>query len=346
MLRVNLLPGYVAQRRMTRNLTAVFSALFLTAVVTLSGATFFFLVPAQKYMENEAAKAEALKQQTDTAKSGASSVRTAIAPTEAKLQFVVDARNYNKEWARLYDTVARYTDPKMIYTDATVSGTALSIKAYAPSIAEVGRYLEAIYKEPDFQTVSIDKLPGYPEAVVNKYYLDGQLVGIGAPPVAIPGLPGAAGAGGGASSGYPGSGGGRSAGGPTPGLSGGRGGGGIPGGGGGGATTLNIDPENLTGERVATLDSIMANQVNPIGTPAQIQRQYARAISRIRVKQEPKGFGVTITAELKKPLTPPALPGGAGAAPATGGFPGAFPGGGPGGFPGGGPGAGRPVSAG
>ena len=75
---------------------------------------------------------------------GASSaVRTAIAPTEAKLQFVADARNYNKEWARLYDTVARYTDPKMIYTDATVSGTALSIKAYAPSIAEVGRYLEA-----------------------------------------------------------------------------------------------------------------------------------------------------------------------------------------------------------
>lgn len=325
---------------MTKQLTAIFTTVFIAAVAGLSAFAFIFLLPTKIKMENDASAAEALKAETDAAKTSAASVRTGVAPIEAKLKFVTDAHEYNKEWPKLYDTVARYTDPKMIYTDATVSGTNLSIKAYAPSIAEVGRYLEAIYKEPDFQTVSIDKLPGYPEAVVNKYYLDGRLVGVGAPPVAIPGLPGAAG--GGAQGG-----GGRSLGSSGPGGPGGYpgspgGGGGYPGRGGGGGTTVNIDPSNLTGERVATLDQVLADQINPIGTPAQVSRQYLRAISRIRVKQEPKGFGVTITAVLKKPLTPPALPGAAGGATPAGG--GAYPGGpgGPGGYPGAPPGGGYP----
>ena len=312
MLRVNLLPGYVAQRRMTKFLQQFFTVAFLAVVISLSAFAFAFLLPTRLRVEREAADAEALKQQTDTAKSSASGVRTAVAPVEAKLKFTSDVREYNKEWAQLYDTVARYTDPQMIYTDAAVSGTNLSIKAYAPSIAEVGRYLEAIYKEPDFQTVSIDKLPGYPEAVVNKYYLDGRLVGVGTPPIAIPGLPGA----------HAGSGQGGGRGGQSPGgFTGGRSPGG-PGGSGGGTTT-NIDPENLKGERVATLSEVLADRINPIGTPAQIGREYALAIGRIRVKQEPKGFGVTITAVLKKPLTPPALPGAAGGAAPAGGFGGA-----------------------
>jgi len=213
----------------------------------------------------------------------------------------------------------------------------MGLRAYTPSIAEIGRYLEQIYTEPDFQTVSIDKLPGYPEAVVQKYYLNGKLIGISSGGAGGPGhLP--PGLGGGVTGGYgapggllPGGGGGGA---PPANIMGGGGPPGSIGGGMGGGYGRAVTLQNGIGERVYTLAEVLKDDINPLGTAQQRQRMFERALKNVRVKQEPKGFTVNITAALKHALVPPSIPGGP-----------AMPGGG-GGMPGGaGGGGGRPAGA-
>jgi len=362
MLRVNLLPEYVAQRRLSRRLTVVFACMFFMIVGGMLSYVFALQQPKAAKMAEDAQTAEDGKATTDSLKAQAAKVQTDAAPTVAKLKFVTDVHVYNRSWAQLYDTLARYTDQNMIYTSAAVSGQTMSIKAYASSIAEVGRYLAAIYKEPDFSNVSIDKLPGYPEAVVKKYYLRGHLVSIGAPPAAAGvggaegGYPGAGGGfgGGGAAGGYPGAGGGRGgypgAGGGYPGAGGGgypgAGGGGYPGGGGAGGYGGGQTLANGYADTIERVDDLLANELNPLASAASRQRQVRNALKGLVVKEEPKGFEITITATLKTPLTPPTLPGEAGAAGTAGAAGGLRPGGGYPGGPGGGypggPGGGYP----
>lgn len=348
MLRINLLPASVGQRRIAKRMTALFSLLFLVFLLGPLAYNLAVQKPHQAEIEQQATDAEAGKAITDNLKSQAAAQVALIAPIKAKVDFVKQVYAYNRRWPQLYDTVARYTNSDILYSDAAVSGQTMSIKAYTPSIAAAGRYLQMMYREPDFTTVAIDRLPGYPDALVNKYYYHGKLVGIGSPPGGSPG----AGAGGGASGfgggggGYPGgggSGGGKSgpaaasAGGSGSGPSGGTGFGGSGFGGGAGSP-------GDAGTVVSSFDSA----INPLASPEQRARLFAQAIRQATgkwngssgVRREPKGFEITVTATLKDPPVAPVVPGGGGAS-APGGVPGGgFPGGGPQGSSGGYPGAG------
>ncbi len=333
MLRINLLPAYVSQRRITRRLSAIFAVLVALSVV----------LPLAYYAKQQhdltvllaqADDAEKNKAITDTRKAQAAAVLTAVQPTQAKLDFVTAVHAYNRQWVALYNTLAD-TSPKssLIYTDAAVTGSTMTIKAFSPSVDTVGRYLQAMYQEPDFQTVVVDKVPGYPDNVRHLYFLKGKLVFEDG---------GTANAGGSGSSGsYSSSssssssnsssssqGGGQAAGsgapsgydpehlapnGPTnippdvgpppPELTGGA----TPSGGQGSAG-------QATGGYSQAFLKIADRGISPFALPETreaIRRQYLR---QVVMRIAPKGFGLTVTATLKQPLTPPSLPGTAPAA--------------------------------
>lgn len=205
MLRINLLPASVAQRRRTRLTIIGFAALLLVCI-----AAPLAIYASQKAhlseLTQQADTAEAGKKQTDALKAQAVSTLAKVKPIADKLKFVEDVHAYPRQWVALYNTLAE-TTPKssFIYTEASVSGgtggasggapggiggmggaaggaagasggATMTIKAYSPSLEEVGRYLQAMYQEPDFQTVAVDHVPGYPDNVRHLYYLNGVLV--------------------------------------------------------------------------------------------------------------------------------------------------------------------------
>ncbi len=354
MLRINLLPSYVPQRRLTRKLIFGFSALLALCVLV---PLFLYLQASQQKASwlSQATAAEAGKAKTDALRQQTQATTAQIAPIQAKVDFVKAVHQHNTDIGNFWATVAAYSDPKVIYSDAVVSGNALTIKAYSPSLAEIGRYLQAMYQEPDFQSVAIDKLPGYPEAVVAKVYLGNQLIayetyGSQSTPGGQGGFGGGQGGFGGQQGpggfGRGGSGQGRTGGGagdaqtpaygsavelgPTangnqiPTISGGT-----------GTGKTQFDPQQIS--QVILGDRAVRNVVlNPFARP-QTQAQAVANIgaslrNKIKVRLEPQGFPVTVTATLKQPLTVPPLPGSAPAA-GAGGFPGSFagPGRGPGG---------------
>ena len=341
MLRINLLPTYVSQRRLTRKVLLGFTALLLLSLLVPLG-LYVSTRSARAAEENQATAAEAGKAKTDALKTQATAQRAQIAPIKVKVDFVKANRDYTTSLVAFWATVARYSDPRVIYTDASVSGTTLTIKAYMPSIGEVGRYLQAMYQEPDFTTVSIDKLPGYPDALVTKYFLDNKLIGIGQAPASGAGATNTPGQtsqsfapptlGGGTRNGS------GSFGGNSP-------GGGAQSGGSGktsygkvltpGATGTGASANGGSfGDVPVSVTQVIESRIPPFASPEQRADYYQRAFLRIRKKTYPKGFEITVTATLKQPLTAPAIPGSSGATSTPGGYPGGPPGGLPGSLPG------------
>ena len=318
MLRINLLPSYVAQRRITRQVGIAAGVLFFLSVAI----PFYLYLQADRDrqdMEAKATEAEAQQQITQGYVTDAANRRSQIAPLKAKVDFVNQVYAYNLSQPAFFARLAQYTDPKIIYTDATVAGTTLTIKAFCPSLADVGRYLQAIYNEPDFQTVAIDKLPGYPEATVTRYYLYGKLVGVGTSPANT--TPGAAGTPAPAAQNT-----------PAPATTGAA-----------GATGKSAYGQPLVSSALATAKDVPQNildvlksRISPFATPEQQARLYQDALTQLTSKTTPKGFDITVTATLKQAMTPPVVPGASGAATPSG-VPGRPPGGFPGGPPPGGP---------
>ncbi len=364
MLRINLLPSYVQQRRLTRTLIPIFAGLFLLFVAAPLAV---YLAMHQKLatLTQQAADAVAGKAKTDSYKAEAATTIAQVAPIQAKLQFVTDVDAYDRQWIALYNTLAD-TTPKssLIYTGVAVTGTTMAIKAYSPSVEEVGRYLQVMYHEPDFTSVVVDHIPAYPENVRHLYFLNGVLVFADAATAGGAGAGGAPGGfrGGGAPGGFSGGGpGGQTTTGAPPNFTpealgpngaanlppgvgppppeiavGGTGGAGrmaSPGapsfGGGGGQAGAG-----QTGTYSENFLRIAGRDISPFAAPTIRDQILQRALRRVVVKTVPKGFDINVTATLKAPLTPPGLPGSAPAAggPGRGGPPGGFPGG-PGGPP-------------
>lgn len=232
MLRINLLPSYVQQRRRTRALIPVFIGLFLLCTAAPL-AVYFVMHQKLVTLTQEASDAVDGKAKTDNYKAEATTTIAQVGPIQAKLQFFTDIDAYARKWVALYNTLADTTPrSSFLYTGAAVTGTTMAIKAYSPSVEEVGRYLQVMYHEPDFSSVAVDHIPAYPENIRHLYFLNGVLVfadgataGTGGGGVSAGGAPG------GFRGGAPG------------GFSGGQGGGGQ-----GGGQTATGAPANFTPE--------------------------------------------------------------------------------------------------
>ncbi len=366
MLRIDLLPKYVQQRRLTRRLVPLF--LFIFALfVAVPLALYFYEKGQLATITQQANDAVTGKAKTDALKSQATTTISQVAPIQAKLQFVTDGDAYMRKWVALYNTLAD-TTPKssFIYTGASVSGTTMSIKAYSPSVEEVGRYLQVMYHEPDFVTVAVDRIPAYPENVRHLYFLNGVLVFADGATGSTGGgqAGGAQGGYSGGQGGYPGGPGGFSGGGGqngaaasgapanyTPDALGPNGPSNLPPGvgppppqltggvvAGGGPQGQGSNPQGQNGAAGGYSErflQVAGKGISPFASPAIRDQILAKKLRQVAQVTVAKGFDINVTATLKQALTPPSLPG---AAPAGG------PGGpgGPGGFPGGPGGRGGP----
>ncbi len=237
MLRINLLPDYVKQRRKIKQVIAIFAAAAVVCVA-LPMLFYFWQVGQLKTLTAKADAAVEGKAKTDASKALAASTLAQVAPIKAKIDYVTAVHVYDGNQIQFYNTLADVTPRNsLIYggtafgagtgaagggypgasgaaTTAATGPTSVSIKAYSGSVATVGRYLQAMYREPDFTTVAVDKVPGYPDNVRNLYYYGKTLVFADDATGGSGGSGGSGGYSGGGRSSYPGSS-GRSSGYPT-----------------------------------------------------------------------------------------------------------------------------------
>lgn len=337
MLKINLLPPSIAQKRQMRVAIAVVILLVAAEVGGLVAAR----IPKQKL------HADLLSQQQDaqtqlTALQKVGSDANAVIAEENKLKpkydFITGMLKYNAALPSLYQQTAGYTYKEIMFLTLEAAGRELKFDAYASKPTDVGRMLIGLNNSGLFTAIpTVSALPAWSEAAerarkqaeVQASSPASEVIG-GVNPTATAGAlgPGAPGAGGypGGGGGYPGGGGPMMASGATgsggyPG--GGGGGGGYPGGGGGGGYPGGGGGAGGNGGDMGVLNIAAA-------------------------RRPPLGFKITVTGQLKESTPRPSYGssdqqagqsnggGGGGGGGYPGGGGGGYPGGGGGGYPGGG----------
>jgi hypothetical protein len=161
MLRINLLPAYIAEQKKTRA-TWWWAGSVLAACIA-APLVYRFAFQDPKYNETltaannadtAAAAVEATEQKTkdELAK---------IAPIQAKVDFVKNIQYYNRFPGLVYRNVARYTYRGVEYNSMAVQGDSLSISASVPKLEDVGRFYLTLFGNPDLKALSIQGMPDW-----------------------------------------------------------------------------------------------------------------------------------------------------------------------------------------
>ena len=164
MIKINLLPRTIDEKRAVRNMAMVLGVL-LVAIIA-AGFTFSLKLRGDvKTMEERAEAAKAWKERVERIQAEASAVRKSIEPIQQKVDFVNAVLDYNQKYPKLYKEIAKWTYEKVIYSSLQPSadGVQVQMQARVKTLDDLGRYLLNMYRATDlFTSVTISGIPGYP----------------------------------------------------------------------------------------------------------------------------------------------------------------------------------------
>lgn len=163
MMKINLLPRTINERKIVRNTAILFGVLVIAIVAMGIAYTQMFLVPEVQKEQDLATQTEQLKSEVEGIEKEASDWQGKISPIKTKLDFINSVLAYNLKYPKLYEDLAKWTYERISYTGLTCDGTQISMGARAKSLDDLGRFLLNMYQATDlFTSVTITGVPGYP----------------------------------------------------------------------------------------------------------------------------------------------------------------------------------------
>ena len=161
MIKINLLPKVINEKRVIRATAVLFGAL-LAAIVVGGMAYGMKLHGEVADMEAQAAQAEANQKRVEAIESEATSKKSSIGPIKEKLDFINEVLDYNTKYPALFEEVAKWTYDKVSYSQMQTDGTKIAMTAKVKNLDDLGRYLLNMYRATDlFTSVDISGVPGY-----------------------------------------------------------------------------------------------------------------------------------------------------------------------------------------
>ncbi len=174
MLRINLLPAYIAEQRKIR-MAWVATGFGVAAVVGgMLGYQFGYLQPKVSDMTAQAQQADTEASAVEKLESDAKNELAKIQPLQAKVTFVKGVQYFNLLVPQIYRNVARYTYNKVEYSSMNATGDTLTINAMVQDLSDVGRFYLTLFANPDITALSIKGMPGWPNATTASNPLPGQ----------------------------------------------------------------------------------------------------------------------------------------------------------------------------
>ncbi len=162
MIKLNLLPKVVDEKKDIRNMIILFSVLLL-AVLAGCFAYIHQLDVNIADMKAKEAEARMRKENVDRIKAEAESWEGKIPPVKAKVDFFDSVMAYTDAYPKLYEQIARWTYNRVQYNAiSTPAPDAVVMAATAKNLDDVGRYLLNMYRATNlFTEVTISGVPGY-----------------------------------------------------------------------------------------------------------------------------------------------------------------------------------------
>jgi Tfp pilus assembly protein PilN len=255
-MKLNLVPNYVRQRKINKQVIALLVVLFVVVNALMA----FWMVSAQgtlRELQARKSELEAQAQQVDSLYNQANALIDSAAIALGKAEWVKRVQQHNLKYPELYSEVSRYTSPRVRYAGMqVVQGNQLQLSGFTKGIRELGLFLQTMYNCPLFTAVSLTSaaLPGYPSGGGQAGMTAPGFSGFGGGAPAGPMVGGLTGVGGGAPPPPP----------PSLGIPGGGFGGGFAGGGG---TQVGSSPANLMPFQVV---AYLKEPITPPTPPASV----------------------------------------------------------------------------
>ena len=161
MLRINLLPAYIAEQKKTRAAWVWAGSALAICIAAPLVYRFGFQDPLYQQTKNNADAADAAALEVETTEQKTKDELAKIQPIQAKVDFVKDIQYYNRFPGLVYRNVARYTYRGVEYNSMAVQGDSLSISAVAPKLEDVGRFYLTLFGNPDIKALSIQGMPNW-----------------------------------------------------------------------------------------------------------------------------------------------------------------------------------------
>ena len=169
MIKINLLPRTINQKLVIRN-TAIMLGLLLALVVAGGVAYGFKLKGDVATMEELATQTETWEAKVKNLQQQAQQVTASIKPIQDKLDFINHVLDYNLQYPKLYEQVARWTYDRVSLLSLQCDGQQVMLQAKVKTLDDLGRYLLNMYQASDlFTEVTISEIPGYGESGLQSY---------------------------------------------------------------------------------------------------------------------------------------------------------------------------------
>ncbi len=163
MIKINLLPKTIGQKRVVRN-TAILMGCVLVLVIAVGVAYGFKLKGEVAAMEELASATEAWKARVEGIQKQAQEIREQTKPIKEKFDFIKDVLKYNEKYPALYEEIAKWTYEKVSLTGLQCDGQQVVMQAHVKTLDDLGRYLLNMYRAVHlFTEVTISGIPGYGE---------------------------------------------------------------------------------------------------------------------------------------------------------------------------------------
>jgi len=161
-LKINLLPSYIYEKRKVKQTAFVFAVLFIGVVAGMV-AWYLSLGAKQREMTIQVADMQQKANEVRQIEAQATAEEQRLPVIQGKVAFIEGVMEYNLAYPKLYEELAKYTYNRIMYTSVDPSAGQLKIAAHARSIGDCGRYLLNMYRASHiFTSVGIDSVPGWP----------------------------------------------------------------------------------------------------------------------------------------------------------------------------------------
>lgn len=162
MLKINLLPPYIFERRKVRQTAFLFGLIFM---LTFGGMlTWWFMLGRKEAdLRSRLAIVNVTKAQVEALEATISAEQAKIPPIKDRMDYFKAVIAYNEKFPAVYEELVKYTYERVLYRSIQPSNSQLTIAAHAKSLGDCGRYLLNIYRARHlFSNVTISAVPGYP----------------------------------------------------------------------------------------------------------------------------------------------------------------------------------------
>mgnify|MGYP001025863736 CR=1 FL=1 len=162
MLKINLLPPYIFERRKVRQTAFLFGLIFM---LTFGGmvAWWYTLGKKEADLKEQLVVMNQRKDQVLALENTIKAEEAKIPPIKERMDYFRAVMAYNTKFPELYEELAKYTYERILYRSIQPSNNSLTIQAHAKSIGDAGRYLLNMYRARHlFSGVQISAVPGYP----------------------------------------------------------------------------------------------------------------------------------------------------------------------------------------